>query len=63
MVPKKYSCEQHFVFTEDGYRLLLFRVNNKVNVENKIPIFAQHGIVDSSDSFAFTEHDEPIVVF
>lgn len=63
MVPKKFACEEHFVFTKDGYRLHLFRVHNKQNVQNKKPVFLQHGIVDSSDSFAFTEKDDPITTF
>jgi len=48
-----YKVEEHFVETQDGYILRLFRIPSTKNstIVNQKPCLLLHGILDSSDSF------------
>ncbi|XP_055308421.1 lipase 3-like [Sitodiplosis mosellana] len=51
-----YLAEKHYVITEDGYNLTLFRCNsNETSSGTKKAVVLQHGILESSDDF--TTHD------
>ena len=42
-----FNTERHYVTTEDGYILQMFRVINPLDInQNKIPVFLQHGLQD-----------------
>ena len=56
----KYPVEEHFVKTDDGYILRMFRIQKK-NTEIKAglqPIILQHGLLDSSDTFLINDEDK-----
>ena len=60
---KGFKCEQHFVKTEDGYILTLFRIPGGKNCEDgsKLPpVLLQHGIFDSSDGWVCNGEDHSI---
>ena len=48
---KGFICQKHFVKTDDGYILAIYRIpgkkEDKNNEENKQPVLFQHGILDS----------------
>ena len=52
---KGFICQKHFVKTDDGYILAIYRIpgkkEDKNNEENKQPVLFQHGIFDSSDGW------------
>ena len=52
---KGFKCETHFVTTEDGYKLKIYRIPGNKSTEkdrDKLPpILLQHGIFDSSDGW------------
>lgn len=57
-----YPCENYTIMTEDGYKLLLFRIPGKQgeSLENakknkRQPVILQHGILENSDSFLVNE--------
>ena len=67
---KGFRCQMHFVDTEDGYTLTIYRIPGKKegpNNDYKQPVLFQHGIFDSSDGwvcngfhslpFIFAEHN------
>ena len=62
-----YPFEQHFINTNDGYILKLFRIPHdkiasKNDEEKRPPILIQHGIFDSSD-FVVSHGPEKSLVF
>ena len=60
---KGFKCEKHFVETEDGYTLTLFRIPGGKNFENgsKLPpVLIQHGVFDSSDAWVCNGEDQSI---
>ena len=56
-----YDMEEHFVTTKDGYVLKVFRIPGKMGDDptDKPPVFLQHGICDSADSFVVREGQSP----
>ena len=51
---KGFNFEKHFVETEDGYTLVLFRIPGGKNCEDGSilpPVLLQHGVFDSSDGW------------
>lgn len=45
-----YKTEEHFVTTDDGYILTIFRCNSRrIPINHKKPLIIQHGIASSSD--------------
>ena len=53
---KGFKCETHFITTEDGYKLKIFRIPGGKNIINERryalpPVLLQHGIFDSSDGW------------
>lgn len=57
-----YPIETHFVETEDGYILQLFRIGRKGEIKSgstsekkKHPVLFQHGLLDSSDGWLCNE--------
>lgn len=56
----KYPVEEHFVKTEDGYILRMFRIQKKNSVitSGLQPIILQHGLLDSSDTFLINDEDK-----
>ena len=67
---KGYKCETHFVTTEDGYKLKIFRIPGNKNIidkkeaNNLPPVLLQHGIFDSSDGWVCNgeEHSIPFIL-
>lgn len=56
-----YTSETHYITTEDGYILTVFRCNSKKNVkEKKEPVFVAHGILGSSDDFSTNIRDKAL---
>lgn len=49
----KFPVEEHFVTTDDGYILRIFRIQKKRStiVSGLKPILLQHGLLDSSDTW------------
>jgi pimeloyl-ACP methyl ester carboxylesterase len=65
VMSKNYPLEIHYVETEDGYRLKLFRIpagKNETNYKfkQKQAVFIMHGIFDSSDGLVCNEEDKCI---
>lgn len=52
--------ESHDVVTEDGYILKVFRIQKKNThiVSGLKPIFLQHGLLDSSDTWLINDEDK-----
>lgn len=52
-----YPVQQHIVETEDGYLLTYFRIQKKNStiVPGLPPIFLQHGLLDSSDTWIIND--------
>ena len=48
-----YPVSSHYVTTPDGYILHLYRIASKNSNEfsNSVPVFMQHGLIDSSDNW------------
>ena len=61
---KGYKCETHFVTTEDGYKLKIFRIpGGKINEKNGDylpPVLLQHGLFDSSDGWVCNGEERSI---
>jgi lysosomal acid lipase/cholesteryl ester hydrolase len=60
---KNFKCEKHFVKTEDGYTLVLFRIPGGKNCEDgsKLPpVLLQHGVFDSSDGWVCNGEEHSI---
>eukprot|EP01133_Synstelium_polycarpum_P003673 gene3673-4228_t len=60
---KGYPCEQHFVTTEDGYILQLFRIpygRAGGPAPASQPAFLQHGLLDSSFTWIVNEPNESL---
>ena len=61
---KGYKCETHFVTTEDGYKLKIFRkTERKINEKNGDylpPVLLQHGLFDSSDGWVCNGEERSI---
>ena len=61
---KGFKCETHFVTTEDGYKLKIFRIpGNKYYEKNRDllpPVLLQHGIFDSSDGWVCNGEERSI---
>lgn len=55
-----YPVEKHHITTEDGYILTLFRIQRKNTLirEGLKPIFLQHGLLDSSDTWILNDEDK-----
>ena len=63
IISKDFKCEKHFVKTEDGYTLLLFRIPGGKNCEDGSkfpPVLLQHGVFDSSDGWVCNGEDHSI---
>jgi len=56
----KYPVEEYFVKTEDGYILRIFRIQKKYSdiKPGLQPVFLQHGLLDSSDTFLINDEDK-----
>lgn len=56
----RYPISTHWVTTPDGYILQLFRIGKKdsLRFNSGIPVFMQHGLIDSSDDWIV--NDEPL---
>jgi len=52
---KGYPCEEHYVTTQDGYILGVFRMPNKGP-----PVFLQHGLEDSSFTWVLNYPDQSL---
>jgi pimeloyl-ACP methyl ester carboxylesterase len=53
-----YPVETHFITTDDGYILKFFRVQKKNTTIRKLgltPIYLQHGLLDSSDTWLIND--------
>lgn len=63
---KGFKCETHFVTTEDGYKLKIYRIPGNKSTEkdrDKLPpILLQHGIFDSSDGWVCNGEDHSIAL-
>ena len=64
---KGFKCETHFVTTEDGYKLKIFRIpgdkNENISDEKRNtfpPVLLQHGIFDSSDGWVCNGEEHSI---
>jgi lysosomal acid lipase/cholesteryl ester hydrolase len=64
---KGFKCETHFVTTEDGYKLKIFRIpgdkNENIPDEKRNtfpPVLLQHGIFDSSDGWVCNGEEHSI---
>ena len=62
---KGFKCETHFVKTEDGYKLKIFRIPGSKNITNEKrnilpPVLLQHGIFDSSDGWVCNGEEHSI---
>lgn len=56
-----YEAEVHFVSTEDGYILTVFRCYSKNSSPNKLkPVIMQHGLFDSSDAFCINPPNQAL---
>lgn len=55
-----YPVQIHDVTTEDGYILRVFRIQRKNSQvkEGLKPIFLQHGLLDSSDTWLINDEDK-----
>lgn len=55
-----YPVQQHVVETEDGYLLTYFRIQKKNTtiVPGLVPVFLQHGLLDSSDTWIINDEDK-----
>ena len=55
-----YPVEIHDVTTEDGYILRVFRIQKKAShiTSGLKPIFLQHGLLDSSDTWLINDEDK-----
>lgn len=56
-----YPVETHFITTDDGYILKFFRVQKKNTTIRKLgltPIYLQHGLLDSSDTWLLNDEDK-----
>ena len=63
IIAKGFKCEKHFVKTEDGYTLTLFRIPGGKNIEDGSilpPVLLQHGVFDSSDGWVCNGEDHSI---
>ena len=64
IISKGFKCESHYVTTEDGYKLKIFRIpGNKIYEKdrNKLPpVVLQHGIFDSSDGWVCNGEENSI---
>ena len=63
---KGFKVEKHFVKTEDGYTLTIFRIpggKNCLDVDKNPPVLFQHGIFDSSDGWVCNgeKHSIPFI--
>jgi pimeloyl-ACP methyl ester carboxylesterase len=56
----KYPAEEHFITTDDGYILRVFRIQKKLTTirSGLQPIILQHGLLDSSDTFLINDEDK-----
>ena len=50
-----YLFEDHFVITEDGYILNVFRIKGRETEEGAPVVFLQHGILDTADAWIVHE--------
>mgnify|MGYP002368527994 FL=1 len=55
-----YPVQQHIIETEDGYLLTYFRIQKKNTtiIPGLTPIFLQHGLLDSSDTWIINDEDK-----
>ena len=55
-----YPVQRHFVTTDDGYILTVFRIQRKNSIikEGLKPIILQHGLVDSSDTWLINDENK-----
>ena len=63
VISKGFKFESHFVKTEDGYTLALFRIPGGKKCENGSllpPVLLQHGVFDSSDGWLSNGEDHSI---
>ena len=67
IISKGFKCETHFVTTEDGYKLKIFRIpgdkNENISDEKRNtfpPVLLQHGIFDSSDGWVCNVEEHSI---
>ncbi len=63
VISKGFKFESHYVKTEDGYTLALFRIPGGKNCENGSllpPVLLQHGVFDSSDGWVCNGEDHSI---
>jgi len=60
VLARGYPLETHYVTTEDGYILKLFRIPGKKgsSVVNQKPCLLMHGVLDSSDSWVIHYEDK-----
>ena len=68
----KYDCQGYDVITRDGYQLRTFRIQSKLNLEEKSktfqkegkmdaskpPVLLQHGLADSSDCWVISQSSD-----
>lgn len=56
----RYPAQTHKVITEDGYILTLYRIQKKGSTikEGLKPVFLQHGLLDSSDTWIINDEDK-----
>ena len=62
-VPKGFKVEKHFVKTDDGYTLTIYRIPGGKECQdssNNQPILFQHGIFDSSDGWVCNGEDHSL---
>ena len=63
VISKGFKFESHYVKTEDGYTLALFRIPGGKKCENGSllpPVLLQHGVFDSSDGWICNGEDHSI---
>ena len=61
-----YEKEEHSVFTDDGYRLHLFRINAKRRQNDTTPrrsVWLQHGLLHSSDTWIMNQEKKALGFF
>ncbi len=63
IISKGFKCQTHYVKTEDGYTLIIFRIPGGKNCEDASklpPVLLQHGVFDSADGWVCNGEDHSI---